>query len=68
MTLDQFNALGHGDRVKPSSTGRPRRVAYVYNDPCGARIISLTPIQGCTKSIDNLDYNSPSHYSNWRLA
>jgi hypothetical protein len=68
MTRTEFMELKVGDRVKANLTARTRTVTYVYDDPSTARVISLSAIQGCTKSIDNLDYDASSHYTNWRLA
>ncbi len=68
MTKEEFAGLKVGDRVKASYTAKPRSVTYIYDDPSGARVVSLSAIQGCTKSITNLSYGAPDHYVNWRLA
>lgn len=68
MTKDEFMGLRIGSRVKANLNAKSRSVTYVYDDPSGARIVSLSAIQGCTKSITNLDYGAPDHYVNWRLV
>ena len=68
MTYTEFRAIEIGDKVKNGSNARTRTVTFVYDDPCGARIINTSKIRGCTKSIDNLDAAANSHYSNWRVV
>jgi hypothetical protein len=68
VTKEEFLTLKVGARVKASHSARPRTVTYVYDDPSGGRVVSLSAIQGCTKSITNLDYGAADHYVNWRLA
>lgn len=68
MTSIEFKAIKVGDKVKSGHKARTRTITYVFDDPCGARILTTSKIQGCTKSIDNLDWNSDSHYSKWGLA
>jgi hypothetical protein len=55
MTHEAFKALEVGDKVATRYGARTRKVTFVYDDPSGARIVSLSPINGCTASVTNLD-------------
>ena len=68
MTLTEFQAIKVGDKVKAGYKARVRTITYVYDDPCGARILSTSAIKGCTKRVTNLDWNDDDHYSKWRVA
>ena len=63
MTHEAFKSIKVGDKVATRFGARTRKVTYVYDDPSGARIISLSAIQGCTASVSNLaTQNGPNEY------
>ena len=69
MKLDTFKWLTVGKKVATCYGARTRTVTHVYDDPSGARILSLSAINGCTASITNLETQTgPNEYHYSRAA
>jgi hypothetical protein len=63
MTREAFKSIKVGDMVATRFGARTRKVTYIYDDPSGVHIISLSAIQGCTASVSNLTTQSgPNDY------